>query len=138
MATNESLMSHIKVSVSHLNDQSFSASGRRTFVQYRDVGVTDSMQGRASASVARLPDGNHQQTGWHYHTCDIIFYILKGWLEVEFEDLGFVHLDAGAVVTIPTGRIHNELRASPDMEVFEVTFPAEVGTISVEAPAQVG
>lgn len=41
-------------------------AGRRTFFNYRDLGVSDATDGRMRAQVT-VATGVMQQTGWHYH-----------------------------------------------------------------------
>jgi mannose-6-phosphate isomerase-like protein (cupin superfamily) len=126
-----------KLMISKLDESSFSTSGRREFVAYRDLGIREATNGNVGAIVTRLKEGSGEPTGWHYHTCDLqIFYILKGWLELDCQDAGLVRLEAGTCVNIPPGVAHNELRVSPDLEVLEITMPGELGTVPVAAPAQ--
>ena len=61
--------------------------GRRSFFQYRDLGVADASAGAMRAQVMSSSEGMSRPTGWHYHECDGQFvYVLKGWVDLQFED----------------------------------------------------
>jgi quercetin dioxygenase-like cupin family protein len=80
--------------------------------------------------------GMTQPTGWHYHVCEGQFvYTLNGWVELEFEDGTSCRLEAGDSVFIPGGLRHNEMRTSDNLEILEVSVPADMGTVSVDPPA---
>jgi quercetin dioxygenase-like cupin family protein len=77
-------------------------------------------------------------TGWHYHECELQFvYVLKGWVDLEFEGGRVERLAEGGAMAIPGGMIHNEIAASPDFEALEVAQPADMGTVAVVAPTAV-
>ena len=74
-------------------------------------------------------------TGWHYHVCDGQFvYMLSGWVDLEFEDGQTVHLQAGESLYIPGGLRHNEIQTSRDLELLEISVPADMGTVACDAP----
>jgi quercetin dioxygenase-like cupin family protein len=110
--------------------------GRRDFFTYRDLGVKEGSAEKMRAQITTAITGMTQPTGWHYHTCESQFvYCLKGWVELEFEGHPTVRVEAGDSIFIPGGCIHNELRASDDMQILEVSTPGELGTVPVDAPA---
>jgi uncharacterized cupin superfamily protein len=110
--------------------------GRRDFFKYRDLGVTKASSGWMRAQVTTAITGMTQPTGWHYHVCEGQFvYTLKGWVELEFEDGSSCRLEAGDSVFIPGGMRHNELRTSDNLEILEVSVPADMGTVPVDPPA---
>ena len=110
-------------------------AGRREFFKYRDLGVRDATEGRMRAQVTSAERGMSQPTGWHYHVCEMqLVYMLTGWVELEFEDGGSVRLEAGDSVMIPGGLPHQETRTSENMELLEISIPAEMGTVPCEAP----
>ena len=77
--------------------------GRRDFLKYRDLGVTEASQGRMRAQI-RVASGTMRQTGWHYHVCDSQFvYALKGWVDLEFEGGRKIRVKAGESLYIPGG-----------------------------------
>ena len=83
--------------------------GRRSFFKYRDLGVTDATGGKMRAQVTSATQGLGEPTGWHYHVCDHqLVYMLKGWVDLEFEDGTKVRLMPGDSLMIPGGMRHNE------------------------------
>jgi mannose-6-phosphate isomerase-like protein (cupin superfamily) len=109
--------------------------GRRDFFKYRDLGVTKATDGWMRAQVTSAITGMTQPTGWHYHVCEGQFvYALKGWVELEFEDGTDCRLEAGDSVFIPGGLRHQEIRTSDDLEILEVSVPADMGTVAVDPP----
>jgi mannose-6-phosphate isomerase-like protein (cupin superfamily) len=111
--------------------------GRRDFFKYSDLGVTKATDGWMRAQVTSAITGMTQPTGWHYHVCEGQFvYTLKGWVELEFEDGTNCRLEAGDSVFIPGGMLHQEIRTSDDLEILEVSLPADMGTVPVDPPAK--
>ena len=108
--------------------------GRRSFFKYRDLGLTDATEGVARAQVTCATD-IMEQTGWHYHICDVHFiYTLRGWIELEFEDGRVIRVGQGESLFIPPGLKHNETAISPDLELFEMSVPAKMGTVACDPP----
>jgi mannose-6-phosphate isomerase-like protein (cupin superfamily) len=111
--------------------------GRRDFFKYRDLGLTKATEGWMRAQVTTAITGMTQPTGWHYHVCEGQFvYTLKGWVELEFEDGTVCRLEPGDSVFIPGGMHHNEIATSDDLEILEVSVPADMGTVPVDPPAK--
>ena len=103
--------------------------GRRHFFQYRDLGVTEATAGKMRAQVTSAKSAMDRATGWHYHTCDMQFvYILKGWVDLEFAGGRKARFGVGDSVMIPGGLPHQEIATSDDLELLEVSVPAEMGT----------
>ena len=112
------------------------APGRRAFAEYRDLGVTKATDGRMRAQITRIKKGMTEPTGWHYHVCEQQFvYVLQGYVDLEFEDGTKLHCVAGDSVFIPGGLRHNETSTSDDMEILEISVPAEMGTVPCDPPA---
>jgi len=110
--------------------------GRREFFAYHDLGVTDATQGRMRAQVMKATQGLSKPTGWHYHVCEQQFiYMLKGWVDLVFEDGRQIRLKAGDSMMIPGGLRHNEIGTSEEMDILEVSVPAELGTVPCDPPA---
>lgn len=109
--------------------------GRREFFKYRDLGVADASAGAMRAQVMMASQGLSRPTGWHYHECDGQFvYILKGWVDLQFEDGRTIRVDEGDSLFIPGYLRHNEIRTSDTMEILEVSVPGEMGTKPCDAP----
>jgi quercetin dioxygenase-like cupin family protein len=118
----------------HAADAVYAHTGRRTFFEYRETGLKEATQGKYRSQIMRATDVM-EQTGWHYHVCDLQFvYVIKGWVDLEFEGGRRERVGAGDVMAIPSGMIHNEIAVSPDFEALEVVAPAEMDTVPVPAP----
>src|ERR1700716_2104894 len=109
--------------------------GRRTFLKYQDLGAPAGSSGRMRAQVRSATEGMTKPTGWHYHVCDGQFvYVLKGWVDLQFEDGQKLRVQDGESLYIPGGLRHNETATSETLEILEVSVPADMGTIPCEAP----
>ncbi len=110
-------------------------AGRREFFKYRELGVTEGTNGRMRAQHTIAVAGMNKATGWHYHVCETQFvYILKGWVDLAFEDGRTIRFEAGDSAMIPGGLRHNELKASDDFEVLEISVPAKMETVACDPP----
>ena len=110
--------------------------GRREFFQYRDLGVAEASNGGMRAQVMMASQGMSRPTGWHYHECDGQFiYIIKGWVDLEFEDGRTLRVEEGDSLFIPGYLRHNEIRTADALEILEVSTPGVMGTKPCEAPA---
>ena len=109
--------------------------GLRAFFEYRNLGVDDATQGKYSANVIRAVPGRHAEPAWHIHHLDFqMIYILKGWVTFEYEGQGEVTFRPGSAALQPPGIRHREIRHSDDLELIEITSPAEFKTESVDKP----
>ncbi|MCH2626846.1 MAG: cupin domain-containing protein [Acidimicrobiales bacterium] len=117
-----------------LADAQFGKTGRRSFFEYRDTGLSDLTDGEYRAQVMRATDVM-DTTGWHYHECDLQFvYVLNGWVDLEFEGGRSERVAAGAALSIPPGMVHNEIGCSADFEALELVAPAQMETVPCEPP----
>jgi quercetin dioxygenase-like cupin family protein len=65
----------------------------------------------------------------HRHALEFqLVYVLRGWVDFDYEGVGRVRLEAGSSVVQPPGIRHTELGHSEDVEMLEVTLPARFGT----------
>ena len=111
-------------------------AGRRDFFTYRDLGATGASGGKMRAQHTSSSKGMTRPTGWHYHVCEGQFvYMIKGWVELQFEDGRTITVKPGDGVFIPGGVRHNEIRTSDELEMIEVSVPADMGTKACEPPA---
>jgi len=109
--------------------------GRRAFFQYRDFGVTAASDGVMRAQMIIGSKGMSKPTGWHYHVCDAQFvYGVKGWVDLEFETGEKIRLKQGESLMIPGGMRHNETATSKELELLEVSVPADMGTVPCDPP----
>jgi len=102
----------------------------RAGMQYRDL-IPDRCGGRIIASHIRIPNGGPVPDYVHHH--DVRFqmiYCYKGWVKVVYEDQGPpLVMQAGDCVLQPPHIRHRVLECSDNMEVIEVTGPAEHETL---------
>ncbi len=119
--------------VSHAGDARFER-GLRAFFEYRDLGIRQATQGRVEAHVIRAAAGQDFSSQPHRHDTEFqLVYVLKGWIEFEYEGQGAVRLEAGSCVYQPPGIRHRELGHSEDVEMLEVVLPAGFTTQEVDA-----
>jgi quercetin dioxygenase-like cupin family protein len=65
----------------------------------------------------------------HWHTLDFqLVYILKGWIAFDYAGVGETRLEAGDCVHQPPGIHHAVLGHLDDLELLEVTSPADFAT----------
>jgi quercetin dioxygenase-like cupin family protein len=127
----------MKFSASHAKDAVFKDGGLRSCFEYRDLGIAEATGGRAMAHVVRAKPGAHVGFGWHQHNLEFqMYYVLKGWVEFNYEGVGRVRAEAGSCVHQPPGIRHAEIANSDDLELIEITLPGEFETVEVEAPRQ--
>ena len=120
--------------VRHHDEAGFDA-GLRQFFAYRDLGVAGASAGAFGAHVIRAVPGEHPAAKWHTHTLDFqMVYVLRGWVEFEYADIGHVRMEAGSSVYQPPGLPHREVAHSDDLEMLEVTSPATFETALTDAP----
>lgn len=118
------------VTVRHSTDDAF-AGGLRGFFEYRDLGIGGATGGKLNAHVIRARDHHAALPEWHHHDLDFqMVYVLKGWVRFEYEGTGEVLLEAGSSVYQPPRIRHREIAHSADLEMLEITSPAEFPTVT--------
>ena len=128
--------SKMKFSASHAKNAVFRENGLRSCFEYRDLGISNATGGKVMAHVIRAKQGDHAGFGWHKHNLDFqMYYVLKGWVKFDYEGVGEVVAEAGSCVHQPPGIRHAELDHSDDLELIEITLPAEFETVETAAPA---
>lgn len=116
---------------SHAADATFER-GLRSFYEYRDLGIKAATEGRVDAHVIRPAAGKAFSSQPHVHKTSFqLVYILKGWIEFEYEDQGVVRLEAGSCVHQPPEIRHRELGHSEDIEMLEIVLPGNFATEEV-------
>ena len=117
--------------VAHARDASF-ARGLRSFFEYRDLGIKQATGGRVDAHVIRAAAGTDFSSQAHLHRTSFqLVYVLKGWIEFEYEGQGIVRLEAGSCVYQPPEIRHREVGHSDEIEMLEVVMPADFKTEEV-------
>ena len=116
---------------SHAKDARFER-GLRSFFEYRDLGIKAATDGRVAAHVIRAAAGGGFSSQPHLHKTDFqLVYILKGWIEFEYEGQGRVRLEAGSCVYQPPEIRHREVGHSEDIEMLEIVLPGDFKTAEV-------
>ena len=116
---------------SHAKDARF-VRGLRSYFEYRDLGIREATRGRVEAHVIRAAAGKKFSNQAHLHRTEFqMVYVLKGWIEFEYEGQGVVRLEAGSCVHQPPGIRHKELGHSEDIEMLEIVLPADFATEEV-------
>ena len=70
----------------------------------------------------------------HTHALDVqMVYVLEGWMRTQFEGIGERTLEAGDCMDQEPGIRHRVVDYSDDLEVLEITIPAEFGTETTAA-----
>ena len=117
---------------SHASGATFER-GLRSFYEYRDLGIKAATEGRVDAHVIRAAAGKEFSSQPHIHkTTFQLVYILKGWIEFEYEGQGIVRLEAGSCVHQPPEIRHRELGHSEDIEMLEIVIPGNFTTEEVD------
>lgn len=118
--------------ISHARDAHWE-QGLRPFFEYRDLGIAEGTGGRYHAHIIRARQATTDGTGKHFHHLDFqIAYILKGWARFYYEGQGEVLMEPGSCVLQPPGIRHDLLACSDDLEMLEVTSPADFTTGAAE------
>jgi len=92
-------------------------------------GAAGATQGRLGAPVCRARGASDAPGERHHHALDFqMVYVLGGWVDFEYDGVGRVRLEPGSSVVQPPGIRHTELAHSDDLEMLEITLPAEFPT----------
>lgn len=119
-----------KFCVSLRGESGFKGGGLREFFEYRDLGIGAATAGRYHAQVIRAREATTSGTGRHRHALDFqMVYVLKGTVTFWYEGEGEFDFGPGDSVLQPPGIRHELTRCSDDMELLEITSPAEFATI---------
>ena len=125
-------MTQSTFAVTHAKEAAFER-GLRAFFEYRDLGIAQATGGQVVAHVIRAAAGAEFSSQPHLHRTSFqLVYVLKGWIEFEYEGQGKVRLEAGSCVYQPPGIRHRELGHSEDVEMLEVVMPGEFTTEQVD------
>ena len=108
-------MSHTYVL--HGNEGAFQPATPGIFV--RDLGVGDLTGGELTAQVVRIePEGAYVEELHRHDEGFSLAYVLQGWLDVEFEEIGIQHLGLGTVIPAFNGPRHHELACGDGFELL--------------------
>ena len=97
----------------------------RAGMEYRDL-VPGRMGGFVIGSHIRIERGGPVPDDVHFHDVRFqIIHVLNGWVRVDYEDQGLIDLIAGEGLLQPPHIRHKVLECSDNLEVIEVSSPAE-------------
>ena len=116
--------------VSKLSAEVSMTTGRAGMI-YRDL-IPGRLGGRVIASHIHIPNGGPVPDYVHYHRVKFqMIYCKSGWVRVVYEDQGesFV-MHAGDCVLQPPEIRHRVLESSDNLEVIEISSPAEHKTFA--------
>ena len=106
--------------------------GLRPHFEYRDLGIGGATEGKVLAQVIRARMPSEGPGDEHLHELDFqMVYILKGWMKTRFEGEGERTLEAGDCLYQRPGIAHRVLDYADDLEVLEITIPADFETETV-------
>ena len=122
---------------SYGDESKFVESGLRSYMEVRDLGLTEATGGQFFGIIARKKReewGTPHATGPHRHECDFQFnYCFKGWIKFRFEGHeGEVTFKAGDAWLMPGGIAHDVIEFSDDYEILEIMSPAVHDTEALE------
>jgi quercetin dioxygenase-like cupin family protein len=116
-------------SLSRVGKARFKGEGLRPYFVYRDLGIKGSTGGRVGAHVIKAARACTEGTGRHRHGVAFqMVYILKGRARFWYEGEGAFELGPGDCVHQPPGILHELIESSDDLEMLEITLPAEFAT----------
>jgi len=123
--------------VCHPKKSAFKRRGLRSYFEYRDLGIKRATRGKVVAHVIRARAGKAPHGEWHLHDCKLQFvYVLKGWVEFEYEGVGRVTMRAGSCFYQPPRIRHREIRHSRNLAMIEVVAPGRFKTRAANKPRQ--
>ena len=106
--------------------------GLRRHFAYRDLGIHGATDGKVLAQVIRARQPCDGPGDEHTHSLDFqMVYVLKGWMRARFEGVGERTLETGDCMYQEPGIRHRVLDYADDLEVLEITIPAEFETRTV-------
>ncbi|HLJ21305.1 MAG TPA: cupin domain-containing protein [Stellaceae bacterium] len=118
--------------VRHAKDAKWE-SGLRGHMTYRDTGIAYATNGEFGALVMRPrepgiaiahPEKHLHKTGFQ------MVYILEGWGRFWLDGLGEIKVEKGDCFYQPDNLLHQALEISDDLELLEITMPAEFETVT--------
>ena len=119
-----------RLRIAQCTDDAFLTRPQWPAFEYRDLGMSEATDGRVGAFHMRAKGTCQGEQGWHYHDVDFhMVFILKGSVTYRWQgvDEPIVAL-TGACLFQPPAEAHNVIDYSPDLEVLEITMPADYAT----------
>jgi quercetin dioxygenase-like cupin family protein len=122
-----------RFSLNRATEAVYEGEGLRPYFRYRDLGIKRATGGRVGAHIIRAARACTEGTGAHKHKLELqIIYVLKGEVAFWYDGQGEFVLRPGDCVHMPAAIHHELIRGSSDLEMLEITAPAEFATIDVK------
>lgn len=110
----------------------FTREGLRTQFVYRHFGIEEATGREYAAHVIRAADGKPPIRHHVHPDCEfLLVYVLKGWVKFWYDGRGEEKLTAGDVHMLPPGIKHAVTGWSKDLEMLEITHPADYQSIEL-------
>lgn len=106
--------------------------GPRAYFKYRDLGVAAATKRRIHIHVVRATKALDGGTGWHSHSMGQLFYVLRGWADLQVDRRPAVRMAQGDAMCVPKRLKHNVPAFSADYLVLEMCIPADYDTVDGE------
>jgi uncharacterized RmlC-like cupin family protein len=125
-----------KIVLSRCDGASWTRTGLRPFLEYRDLGLSEATEGRIGGTIGRAikkfePGGGAKR---HYHNTSFHFiFVMRGWFRTEFEGLGEVVVREGDCITYQGEIPQEHIQYSDDFQVMQIAAPADYGTVGIES-----
>jgi mannose-6-phosphate isomerase-like protein (cupin superfamily) len=121
--------------IAHLSAAAFKPRDAGSAFEVRDLGMAAATGGRVGAFHMRALGPCQGAQGFHWHRLEFhMVYILKGRVTYRWQGSDEdVVVEAGGCLYQPPGGAHNVVDYTSDLEVLEVTMPAEYETIQGES-----
>jgi hypothetical protein len=122
--------------LSRCDGASWTRTGLRPFLEYRDLGLSEATEGRIGGTIGRAikkfePGGGAKR---HYHNTSFHFiFVMRGWFRTEFEGLGEVVVREGDCITYQGEIPQEHIQYSDDFQVMQIAAPADYGTVGIES-----
>ena len=121
----------MKFKISRAEEKNFD-SGLRGFFKYRNLGIAEATSDDFGANVIRAIQGQKSKGEWHYHKLKFqMVYVLAGWVKFEYDGEGTFTFYKGDSVYQPPEIRHREIDHSEDLELIEITSPANFETVTI-------
>jgi quercetin dioxygenase-like cupin family protein len=118
------------LAVSRATPTAFKRKGRKPVFEYRDLGIAKASNGKVHADLSRLTGLSKEFNPPHRHVLQFhMVYVTAGWVTIEYEGKP-VRLGKGDCVYQPPGINHRIVDASDDVEMLQITAPADYKTVS--------
>jgi len=118
--------------IDRAKDRKFVGGGLREQFVYGHFGIEEATGGESAAHVIRAAGGKPPIRHHVHPDCEfLLVYVLKGWVKFWYDGPGEVKLNTGDVHMLPPGIKHAVTGWSKDLEMLEITHPADYQSIEL-------